>query len=247
MFDTIEERKRAFDFGDPWYAYPWPSGSIGADERAHVWGSFFGVGREISRSPFYIGDHVARTMAILIEQFKPATRLKALITNVVDQLQVCEDVADDILIMREIRYAQGIQLDGIGEIVGQARNGLSDDLYRETIYDRIFINISSGVPEIILTVLKTLTQANQVRMIEMFPAGFWLFTDGLVFPAELVKSIQAISAAAITDVHISCSRGETPFEFDADGSIPYDEGDGFSEYNYTEGGEPIGGKLCELI
>ncbi len=58
--------------------------------------------------------------------------------------------------------------------------------------------------------------------------------------------MQSIVPAAVRVTGVSLSYGDVPFEFSGEGGVPYGEGDGLSELNYLEGGEPIGGAFCEL-
>ena len=108
------------------------------------------------------------------------------------------------------------------------------------------MNISCGEPETVMTVLKTVTEATEVRLLEFFPAAMFLWTDGTTIPTDLGVTLKKVVPAAVR-YQIGCTYGEIPFEFETEGGIPYNEGDGFSEYNYTEGGHTIGGKFTELV
>ena len=137
----LNDRKRAFDYGFPFWPYPFPKGEIDGESRAHIWGSFHTAAEPVPPSPYYISNHVERTLALLIEQFKPAQNLKDIVTVIVDQLQICEDVANQLIMMRMIDTSQGVQLDAIGEIVGEARAGRDDETYRNAIGFKIFFAI----------------------------------------------------------------------------------------------------------
>ena len=116
--DTKTERKRAWDFGRPWWPWPFPTGELDSSSRAHIWDSYFAGSLPVPVNPYYISDHCERSLALLIEQFKPATELKKLICAIVDQLQITEDEANKLILFRSINNSQVVQLDGVGSIVG---------------------------------------------------------------------------------------------------------------------------------
>ena len=61
-------------------------------------------------------------------QFQDSPNLKALITAIVKGFDDLEDTGDDLLTLRGLNTAQGVQLDGVGEIVGFPRpNTVNDD------------------------------------------------------------------------------------------------------------------------
>lgn len=66
--------------------------------------------------------------------------------------QSLELVLQQLLVERSIDTAIGAQLDIIGKIVGQPRNGLDDDTYRRYCRARIAANKSDGTVENLITV-----------------------------------------------------------------------------------------------
>jgi len=244
-FDTDRERQRSWFFPIPWGSWPFPVGELDDEQRAAIWGSYY-TGGPTGHSPYYIADLTGETLNLMIEQFKRSDNLKNVITVFTDELQVAMEEADKLIMKRLIATAEGVQLDGIGEIVGEDRQGRSDDDYRVAIEFKVFINISSGQPDVVMTVLKTVTDATQVRIIEFFPAHIYLYTNGSTIPGDLLVTMRKVIPSGV-GLSVIAGYGVTPFEFDTEGGIPYNEGDGFSEYNYTEGGQPIGGQMVELI
>ena len=126
--DTQRDRKRAFDYGLPYANFPFPKDEIDEESRAHIWGSYIVGFNPVPDSPYYIGDHTVRTLALLIEQFKPATLLKGFISAFTNSLQETEDTAADLMTRRLISTSIGVQLDGVGSIVGETRQGRNDDV-----------------------------------------------------------------------------------------------------------------------
>lgn len=118
----------------------------------------------------------------------------------------------------------GAQLDGLGQIIGLERNpGESDSSYRQRLKDQVFINVSSGTPEEMIRIIASLTNATEVRYMDMFPAGFILVTNGINFPSpinDLNIAIQSASPAAVQSVPIYATFGVAkPFVFGNDSEI----------------------------
>ena len=129
-----------------------------------------------------ITNHADQAVGRLLEQFRGSTRLRELVRILIGPLQDLENVFSDLAELRGLDSAFGAQLDGIGQIVDQARMGMSDQDYLTWLKLRIFINVSKARPEDLIHVLKVITQAGQVRYFENHPASVELFTDGLSIP-----------------------------------------------------------------
>lgn len=92
----------------------------------------------------YSPDHVERALERLPFQFKQAPVIQAVLTALARQLQEVEDALWQLRLLRSIDDSEGKQLDTIGDIVGQPRGGLPDNLYRAVIRGRIAANRSLG-------------------------------------------------------------------------------------------------------
>lgn len=75
-----------------------------------------------------------------------------LLTALCGPVQDVENALAQLYAQRALDVAVGAQLDVLGKIVGQDRNGLSDDDYRRYIRARIAAHRSGGVPEDVLRV-----------------------------------------------------------------------------------------------
>lgn len=175
----------------------------------------------------YIPNIVERVLALLASQFQGTTpsggltNLQKLIKAFALSAQDVEDVLEELRSQRNLDTAVGVQLDGLGQILGLKRNdGESDDDYRERLKFQIFINQGTGTPEEVIAVLKFLTNATWVRYIEFYPAAYQMITNGTTFPdppEELVTAIQKASPAGVQYVPITATYGvEVPFVFGAD-------------------------------
>lgn len=178
----------------------------------------------------YISNVVDRSLVLLASQFQGTdsqgelTRFQKFIKAFALSIQDLEDANNQLLTERNINTAVGVQLDGLGQILGLARlDGQSDDDYREALKFQIFINEGSGTPEEMIAVLKFLTNANKIRYIEYYPAAFQMSTDGLTFPVppeDLIPAIQEASPAAVQYCPVTATYGvDVPFVFSPDSEI----------------------------
>jgi hypothetical protein len=206
-----------------------------------TYGYLFGLGAPTE----YISNHAARTVGLLIEQFRRERPLiNAYITAIAKQCQEVEDALFDLLRFRSIGTANAAQLDEIGAIVGLARTG-GDDLYRSDLYFQVFLNNSNGEPETIIAAAQRITKAMQVLYDEVSPARIIItlrFVLGIIqnnFPAKM-KTLKAGGVA----LQVQINNYQLPFIFSE--LIPYPAyiaGAGFGETNHSE----IGGQLTELL
>lgn len=154
-----------------------------------------------------ITNHVERAIGLLAAQFQETkaddspTNFQKFLAAFVMSAQEIEDVNWQLYTERWLETAVGVQLDGIGEILGLPRNaGETDESYRQRLRFQAFINRSTGTPEEIIYVISVLTQATYVIYTELHPAAFQLYTNGAVFPnppSALVEVIKQISPAGI--------------------------------------------------
>lgn len=198
-------------------------------------------------SPTIITDHADQAIALLIEQFKSAENLQALIGALIGPLQEIENTADDLYTLRAIDTAEGEQLDGIGEIVNEERQGRDDDEYREGLYFRILVNNSKSIPETIIDGLKIITGATKVTYIEIYPAKVELMTDGPIIPDNLHETIESILPAGVGIDSILWVY-DLDYEFHFRTEYGPQEGKGFAELNTSTGLILVsGGQLSEVL
>ena len=101
-----------------------------------------------------VPDHIAQALARLPEQDKNKPLIAALLSSFVSPAQDLESALWQLLTQRFAATAIGSNLDAIGKLVGQPRNGLADVDYRTYVYARISANRSSGLAEDLLRVAK---------------------------------------------------------------------------------------------
>jgi hypothetical protein len=97
-------------------------------------------------------DHVVAGLNRLCQQFKTKQNIVDLLTIFLTRYNDLETAFWALLTQRGVYSAIGKQLDNIGKLVGQPRNGLSDEDYRRYIFARIATDKSDGVIEDLITI-----------------------------------------------------------------------------------------------
>lgn len=123
-----------------------------------------------------IPDHVQQALDRFLEQYKGKEKLTALVTALVNQVQDLEDAIYSLdegrqLYNGTIFPSMGVQLDGIGELVGISRNGLNDAEYLVLILGKIGENFSDSTIPAVFTIIETLYNAEETFVKECFPGG----------------------------------------------------------------------------
>lgn len=124
---------------------------------------WFPLGGDIPNPPDYgvPANHVTDGLNRLCQQFKDKPNIVALLTIFLQRYQDLETAFWQLLTQRGIYVAEGVQLDAIGKIVGQPRNGLGDDDYRRYIFARILTDKSDGIIEDLIAIaLMVLNDSN---------------------------------------------------------------------------------------
>lgn len=136
-----------------------------------------------------ITDHVDRAYAMLPEQFKNNTTMRAMLKSWATQIQALENVCFEILNELYLDVAVGVWLDRLGAIVGEERSGADDDVYRLRIRARIQLNKSNGTIPDLLSILQLLIDANtqSFELRESFPAALRVDIRG---PATETNAVQ---------------------------------------------------------
>lgn len=102
-------------------------------------------------------EHILQGRARVIAQYVGKPRLDAMLCIYLDQVQLLEDALWQLATLRTIETGEGVQLDGIGDIVGQERQGLSDDDYKPLLRARVKANNSEGTaPDVIAVAIAAL-------------------------------------------------------------------------------------------
>jgi len=179
-----------------------------------------------------IQDHVTRALNHVLSQFSAATNLRRLVSIFAAEVQELEDVTSQCVMDRMLTTAVGVQLDQYGKVVGQPRDGLTDDEYRLVITARIQVNKSNGTIDPITSVLSLLTGgAFPVRYSRLGVASYQLeYTVAVALSAVMLPIVLDMMAdmrpAGVELSHVSETVAtEGWFGFDADpGALGFDAG-----------------------
>lgn len=193
-----------------------------------------------------ITDHVDRALARLITQFRNSVSHRGLLASYVAEVQEAENALFDILVQSSIADATGAQLDGLGQILGERRNGRSDEVYRQAVAARFFLNKSSGTVEEILHLFRLITDASPF-LDEYFPAAFVLRLEELPVddPVNYALMLRAVKVAAVRAVlhYLTAPPGETFTLGDLDGPVEEDSATGLGD----DLDPSVGGKLSDVL
>lgn len=167
--------------------------------------------------------HVEEALGNLLEQFQDSAQLKKLLEIYIRQISDLENAFEQLQTERtDIATSVGAQLDGIGSIIGEARQGRDDADYRIALNNRIALNLSTGTREDIITVmLGVLGQSTNVQITEYFPAAFEaLIEDAVMIGFDPTQVQTFVSSARPAGV-----RGIVRFE--NAGAFRFDVGPGY--------------------
>lgn len=113
-------------------------------------------------------DQVATALSRLPQQFRSSAQpnIEAYMRMLASPLQDVQRAALDVLLLRTIDTATDAQLDWLGRIVGQPRNGVVDDeLYRRYLRARISTNRSKGRVEDLIRISRLVIDDDALRVV----------------------------------------------------------------------------------
>lgn len=179
--------------------------------------------------------HETDALNRLLYQYKGKPYIDSLIKDIcTTQIQELEDAIIPLFNRLDIDASEGVQLDEIGEIVGQSRLGLLDATYRLFLKAKIGANVSEGDIPRVIDVWKLITNANLVQLLEAYPAEVDLYYD-VPLDSSLTSLafdlIQKVAGAGIAVGFIAVFENGNAFTLDGDVAGDHgtdDENAGFS-------------------
>lgn len=218
-----------------------------------------------------IDDHVAEAIARLLQQYKGRSNVEGLFTAIVQMIQKLENAMYPLIQYRQLAFAYGSQLDGLGLIIGQRRNGLSDDQYRVLLIGTIAANYSDTTSTAILNIIQTVFQAQNVFLrtpnstgggavlqahfgfsvgSPALPASLYTLAEQVVFNSagagigvSYISKHAATGCFAMAGNQAWTKSGPPTFTPDVDHPWPF----GCGGYSYDTPNPYIGGGFCELV
>jgi len=185
-----------------------------------------------------ITTHVADAKKRLLFQYQGKVKVEALLSAYFgEQIQDIENALWTLFGRLDIDTAEGVQLNGIGSIVGEDRQGKSDAEYRPYIRARIGINTSESDIEKILSVWSLLTAGAGVQLIELFPAAMCLYLTEALSSDALAQTtldlLQLVAGAGIKVDYIEVYDPDEAFGFADSGPNTKGFGNLFSQGTNT--------------
>ncbi len=195
-------------------------------------------------------DRNPPTLGLMSWQFRDKANLSALLQVLVDRADTVETAASGCNLLRNVDDAVGLQLDRVGEMVGQVRLGgrsplgESDDLYRAKVRGRMLVQTSGGTVEDLQGIAKAVLAAKAltVHAVDVPEAAVVLAVQCSSAPsadeaAVLVEFLLAGKAAGVRVLGIAWYVDKT-FGFDPDAPVPpiagYDDGSGTDGGSWAE-------------
>ena len=188
---------------------------------------------------------VAQGLALPIYDLRQPL-FSALLGTYLAQVQLLEDSAWDVYIGTMLPAASGDALDMIGELVGEARKGRDDALYRLWIAARVRLSTSSGRPRDIYAIIRAVVPASMpISLSEYFPGDFMIDLLGAVdgqMALEIATILHESNAAGVrVEVLLALSPpGETFTLTDTSAAPDIDPMRGLADTAQTSGGKLVG-------
>jgi hypothetical protein len=173
-------------------------------------------------------EHVAQGLSALIYDLRQP-KLQALATSYLTEVQELEDALWSLYLGTMIGGAFGASLDEIGALVGQAREGRGDAVYRAWILARVIVLRSSGRPGDLTRIANAVLPATvKVVLVEEYPAALTIRLEGVIDAALGAAVAQLLQLAKADGVRLIVTyQTTTPFRYPADG---IDESSSLSGY-----------------
>jgi hypothetical protein len=168
-----------------------------------------------------ITNYVQLALSRLLQQYQQRERIAGFYTAIATQCQELEDAIFSLDGGRQLwngttTPAYGAQLDGIGTLVGIARNGVSDQIYILLIFGKIAENFSDGTITSVQAVIQFLFQPTSYQAQEIFPAGLYVSVENPAIPESLYPLVESLVQNALgghqdrvrsdaTDTAIACA------------------------------------------
>lgn len=185
--------------------------------------------------------------ARLLAQYRERPRLRALVRELAGEVQAAEDALWGMVAQTSIDTAEGVWLDRLGAIVGEAREGATDTDYRKYIRARIAANRSASTIEDVLSVMRAWAGGvlPTLAVIDRFPAGFELQLPAPVTLAELPRLFRLVRAARAAGVGVmliyQTVDNANAFTFSSDATLQASSAQGFGDStNPATGGAFVG-------
>lgn len=159
----------------------------------------------------------------ILYRFKEYKNITDLMYSLLTEVSLLEQTFSDLYNERNLQTAIGKQLDQIGKLIGEERQGKDDDEYRKYLYIRTLVNKSSGTTPEIEEVINRTEDATFIQVFNHYPASIYIYIKTPKIPdPSLIDLIKNMIPAGVSLGYIGYWADE---DFDPDipnAFIPYD-------------------------
>jgi hypothetical protein len=148
----------------------------------------------------HIADYETRGPEQLVERYRQP-RIMAVLRSWLSELQYVEDVFWSLLTERIVDNASDARLDILGRILGQPREGRSDEVYRAWVAARVLVLRSSGQIEQLIAIMRRLLGPSvPIYIEEYYPLAMMLRAEAPIDPtlgAQIAKFLAAAKGGGV--------------------------------------------------
>lgn len=164
--------------------------------------------------------HKDQAVSRLLDVFKKPN-IEAMVRLYAEQLDDIESLLYILLNIYDIDTMTGVQLETIGEIVGQSKQGVSDEDYRKLLRFKIGVNNSEGTIPYLLDLIKVTTESTISSYIPLYPAGYHMSFNGDYIPINFLDTFTSASPVCVNFglIHDKDDSGWIPSELGSVESI----------------------------
>lgn len=157
-------------------------------------------------------DHTAQAAALLVSQFQSDNVLKAFISAITDELQELEFAIQQVKYLTRFDFANGVQLDRIGDALDQARvQGEDDPDYLDNLRIAIIRNTADGTPNTAIRYIAAVTKASYIQYFETPPRSPNFAHNGATV-VDLIKRLRDMAPTGCGKIFLSQPTDAAPEE-----------------------------------
>lgn len=156
----------------------------------------------------------------ILYRFQSSKNITDLMFSLLQEVSVLEDTFTQLYNERNLQDAVGVQLDQIGKLIGEDRQGRDDEEYRKYLYIRTFVNNSNGtISDLEQVILKT-EDASFIQIFSHYPASIYIYIKTPTIPDDSLKDlIEEMLPAGVSLGYIGYWEEDNTLP----AFIPYDE------------------------
>lgn len=180
---------------------------------------------------YHYPDHVRAAVLRMLAAERPKEKLSKLVSNEAHRIQLLEDQVWNWWEQLDLETAPGVFLERIGDIVGEARQGREDEIYRLWIRARAKANRSAGSVPDMLEILELILPAGTVVEYVDLPyeirdaEAYFIIYGNVPYPDQVRAILESVVGAGIQlDVTFITTDPAGTFSFEGGPGLGFNEG-----------------------